>query len=175
MKRSSSRGIATLFVVALLSSVFMARLVDIQIIRAKELGRDSYLQRSKTHVIPGVRGNIVDAYNRTLAESLTQYRLVLSPSRVSDYWANGKKLFLPLRTRKYPMSFQLHPRRYPIRLPMHLEKIRIRSILLYSMRLVLIKREFLRKRIFRGFILSGSISAFTHLAVWPVIYWVSSI
>lgn len=92
MKRSSSRGIATLFVVALLSSVFMARLVDIQIIRAKELGRDSYLQRSKTHVIPGVRGNIVDAYNRTLAESLTQYRLVLSPSRVSDYWANGKKV-----------------------------------------------------------------------------------
>ncbi|MEL4318615.1 penicillin-binding protein 2 [Leifsonia sp. YIM 134122] len=73
--------------VALLAlvSVFVVRLVDIQIVRADELNAASLAARSTTEDILGARGSIVDASGKVLAQSVMRYDVVISPKNAKPF------------------------------------------------------------------------------------------
>lgn len=83
----SSRRRSLFAMVALLAlvSVFVVRLVDIQIVRADELNAASLAARSTTEDILGARGSIVDASGKVLAQSVMRYDVVISPKNAKPF------------------------------------------------------------------------------------------
>lgn len=77
MRRVLAAGVAMLLLVAW----FVVRLVDIQVVRAAELNEASQDVRSRTDVIHGERGRILDANGAVLAESVMRYDIALSPKQ----------------------------------------------------------------------------------------------
>ncbi|TCL70839.1 cell division protein FtsI (penicillin-binding protein 3) [Curtobacterium sp. PhB128] len=76
--------IIMLLVIALVA-VFVVRLVDIQVVQAAALDKDSQLKRSVPVTIYGTRGAIVDREGVELADSVTRYNITTSPRLVAAY------------------------------------------------------------------------------------------
>jgi cell division protein FtsI (penicillin-binding protein 3) len=77
-------AIAILIIVAVVS-VFVVRLVDIQIVQADGLNATSLASRSDSTVIMGTRGDIVDANGVVLATSILRYAIEADPSAVDAF------------------------------------------------------------------------------------------
>lgn len=74
--------------------VFVVRLVDIQVVRADQLNKDSFNKRAIAVTNYAARGNIVDAKGTVLAASVMRYDITASPRNVSEFQrtVKGKKV-----------------------------------------------------------------------------------
>ena len=77
-------AIAVLLIVAVVS-VFVVRLVDIQVVQAEGLNAASLASRSDSTVTLGTRGDIVDANGVVLATSILRYAIEADPSAVDEF------------------------------------------------------------------------------------------
>lgn len=83
-RRVRRRVAASVLIIALVLGGFVVRLVDIQVVRAQELSEESEARRSIPSPIYGARGDIVDANNVVLADSVYRYDVTVSPRFVRD-------------------------------------------------------------------------------------------
>tara|TARA_R110002020_G_scaffold458694_2_gene676367 strand:+ start:14277 stop:15983 length:1707 start_codon:yes stop_codon:yes gene_type:complete len=65
--------------IAVLTAVFMVRLVDLQIVQAEALNAEADTKRTLTRVTHGTRGDIVDTRGAVLADSVERFDIVISP------------------------------------------------------------------------------------------------
>ncbi len=81
MTRKSMRRRTTVTVAAIVVSVCVlgGKLVDIQVVRADQLQRESVNAKSYSQPLYGIRGSIVDEAGNTLAGSVWRYTAALSP------------------------------------------------------------------------------------------------
>ena len=77
-------AIAVLLIVAVVS-VFVVRLVDIQVVQAEGLNAASLASRSDSTVTLGTRGDILDANGVVLATSILRYAIEADPSAVDEF------------------------------------------------------------------------------------------
>jgi len=68
-----------LLLVGLLAAVFLVRLADVQVVHAESLRDESKDRRSITSVLPGPRGDVVDADGTVLATSVTRWEVTAVP------------------------------------------------------------------------------------------------
>ncbi len=73
-----------------LVGMFVVKLVDIQLVSADELNKQSSGKRSIAVTTYAPRGSIVDANGTVLADSVTRYDITASPSNIHDYTPKGK-------------------------------------------------------------------------------------
>jgi cell division protein FtsI (penicillin-binding protein 3) len=78
-RRARWRPAFVLLSVLLLAGVFLIRLTDVQVVQADALRKASQDRRSITTVLPGPRGDIVDAQGSVLATTVTRYRITAVP------------------------------------------------------------------------------------------------
>jgi cell division protein FtsI (penicillin-binding protein 3) len=78
-RRSRWRPAFVLLTVVLLAGVFLVRLTDVQVVQAASLQSASKDRRSITTVLPGPRGDIVDATGSVLATTVTRYTITAVP------------------------------------------------------------------------------------------------
>ena len=78
-RRARLRISGMVLVVFLMVTVFVVRLVDIQVVRADDLNAQSLEKRAQELVTYGVRGEIVDAHGAVLADSVERYDITVSP------------------------------------------------------------------------------------------------
>ena len=69
----------TVLAIFALVSLFIVRLVDIQLVNAAEINADSYNKRAQALTTYGVRGSIVDTNGSVLAASVERYDITASP------------------------------------------------------------------------------------------------
>jgi len=69
----------------IIATLFVGRLVVIQVIDAPRLNAEAEDRRSFTRVLPGVRGSVVDANGIVLAESVERYDITASPRHVGEF------------------------------------------------------------------------------------------
>lgn len=81
MKPRSARARVSfaIFMVLVLTVVFMVRLVDLQIVQADALTAEADSKRILTRVTYGTRGDIVDSRGAVLADSVERFDIVISP------------------------------------------------------------------------------------------------
>lgn len=82
MTRKSMRRRTTVSIIAIIAviGIFLFKLVDIQVVRAADLDRQSTDDRSVAQTITGVRGRIVDSNGVVLAQSVLRWDFTASPS-----------------------------------------------------------------------------------------------
>jgi cell division protein FtsI (penicillin-binding protein 3) len=96
--RKSASSRRRLFIALLMTfaivGVFVVRLVDIQVVRADQLNKDSFNKRAIAITSYAARGNIVDANGAVLAASVLRYDITASPRNVHDFTrlVDGKKV-----------------------------------------------------------------------------------
>ncbi|MGN6126599.1 MAG: peptidoglycan D,D-transpeptidase FtsI family protein [Humibacter sp.] len=93
-KSHRRRTALAIFVIVALVSVFVVRLVDIQVVHASTLERQAAERRGTTSVIPGTRGSIVASDGTVLARSVTLYDFIATPKYAKTPYQetiNGKK------------------------------------------------------------------------------------
>ena len=78
-RRSRARISIAVLAVFVVVAVFVIRLVDIQIVQARELNAESQDKRARTLITYGTRGDIVDANGAVLADSVLRYDITASP------------------------------------------------------------------------------------------------
>jgi cell division protein FtsI (penicillin-binding protein 3) len=78
-QRARWRPAFVLLLVVALAGVFLVRLTDVQVVQADALRTASKDRRSITTVLPGPRGDIVDADGTVLATTVTRYRITAVP------------------------------------------------------------------------------------------------
>jgi cell division protein FtsI (penicillin-binding protein 3) len=78
-RRSRLRISLAVVAVFIVVSVFVVRLVDIQLVRADELQAEASDKRDRSLTIYGTRGDIVDANGAVLADSVLRYDITASP------------------------------------------------------------------------------------------------
>ncbi|WP_241972593.1 peptidoglycan D,D-transpeptidase FtsI family protein [Cryobacterium cryoconiti] len=66
-------------------TVFVVRLVDIQVVRAETLSADSLGNRSVEQPVYGSRGDIVDSNGVVLAGTVMRYNITLSPRNAKEF------------------------------------------------------------------------------------------
>lgn len=81
-KRRTALAIVVIFAVI---SVFVVRLVDIQVVSAAEYNKDSLSKRSVSQTVYGSRGNIVDTNGNVLADSVDRFDITASPALVAPF------------------------------------------------------------------------------------------
>ncbi|WP_353809765.1 peptidoglycan D,D-transpeptidase FtsI family protein [Agromyces sp. SYSU T00194] len=83
-----------------LISVFVTRLVDIQVVRAASLSEQAEELRSAPRTVYGARGDIVDANGVVLADSVMRWDIALSPSKAKagdlERTVDGETVDVPL-------------------------------------------------------------------------------
>ena len=84
--RSTRRrlAVATLGVVAV-STLFLGKLVDIQVVNASELNEQSLDKRALTVKTYGIRGSIIDTNGVVMASSVERYNITASPRLVKPF------------------------------------------------------------------------------------------
>lgn len=93
------RTVVALAVVLAVLAVFAVRLVDIQVVSAKEYVADSIsMGLGASHELYGTRGSIVDETGVVLAGSILLYDAALSPINAANYQVmkDGEKVAVPL-------------------------------------------------------------------------------
>lgn len=80
-RSNRARVFSAAVMLCVLLSVFVVRLVDIQVVRADELNAAALDRRSSTTPILGARGDIVDANGVVLAGSVERYNIIVSPKQ----------------------------------------------------------------------------------------------
>lgn len=96
--RKSASSRRRLFIALLLTfaivGVFVIRLVDIQVVRADQLNKDSFNKRAIAITSYAARGNIVDTNGAVLAASVLRHDITASPRNVHDFarLVDGKKV-----------------------------------------------------------------------------------
>ncbi|WP_246142272.1 peptidoglycan D,D-transpeptidase FtsI family protein [Lacisediminihabitans profunda] len=84
--RSSRRRLVLAIVVCFaVVAVFTVRLVDIQVVRADELNKDSLSKRAIAVTSYAPRGDIVDANGVILATSVNRYWIIVAPRNVDSF------------------------------------------------------------------------------------------
>ena len=78
-RRARWRPAFVLLSVLVLAGVFLVRLTDVQVVQADALRTASKDRRSITTVLPGPRGDIVDASGTVLATTVTRYEITAVP------------------------------------------------------------------------------------------------
>src|ERR1700712_1287304 len=78
-RRARWRPAFVLLSVLLLAGVCLRRLTDVQVVQADALRTASKDRRSITTVLPGPRGDIVDANGTVLATTVTRYTVTAVP------------------------------------------------------------------------------------------------
>lgn len=78
-RRARLRPALVLLTVMLFAAVFLVRLTEVQVVQADALRDASKDRRSITRVLPGPRGDIVDAAGTVLATTVTRYRITAVP------------------------------------------------------------------------------------------------
>ena len=73
------RPLIVLLLVVGTALLFLVRLVDVQVVHADALRAESKDRRSQERVVPGARGDIVDAHGVRLATSVPRYTVSASP------------------------------------------------------------------------------------------------
>ena len=84
-RRSRRRLVLAIVVSFAIVAVFAVRLVDIQIVRADELNKDSLSRRAIAVTSYAPRGDIVDANGVILASSVNRYWVTASPRNVGSF------------------------------------------------------------------------------------------
>ncbi|MBE1876445.1 peptidoglycan D,D-transpeptidase FtsI family protein [Myceligenerans pegani] len=75
---------------AVIVLVFVARLVQVQVIQGPELAADAQAARLATAVTPAHRGDITDADGVVLATSVDRYTVVADPVAIQDFRGHGR-------------------------------------------------------------------------------------
>ncbi|GAB4085099.1 penicillin-binding protein 2 [Myceligenerans cantabricum] len=75
---------------ALIVLVFVARLVQVQVIQGPALAADAQASRLATAVTPAHRGDITDADGVVLATSVDRYTVVADPLAIQDFRGHGR-------------------------------------------------------------------------------------
>lgn len=78
-RRARMRPALVLLTVIVLACVFLVRLTDTQVVQAAALRAESKDRRSISTVLPGPRGDIVDAHGTVLATTVTRYTITAVP------------------------------------------------------------------------------------------------
>lgn len=85
-QRITRRRLAVAILVTLaIVSVFVIRLVDIQVVRAADFNVESLNKRAIAEVIPAPRGQIIDENGTILADSVTRYDVTASPKNAGEF------------------------------------------------------------------------------------------
>ncbi|TQO18746.1 cell division protein FtsI (penicillin-binding protein 3) [Rhodoglobus vestalii] len=81
MKPRSTRARVSfvVFTILALSTVFLVRLIDLQVVQAEALTAEADTKRTLTRVTYGTRGDIVDTRGAVLADSVERFDIVISP------------------------------------------------------------------------------------------------
>lgn len=85
----------TIVVIALL---FIGRLIQVQIIQAADINKQSLSSRSVTHTIPSIRGQILDSTGKVLARTVLKYDVNVAPVNVKPIprKVNGVTVEIPV-------------------------------------------------------------------------------
>ncbi|EAR24026.1 penicillin binding protein, transpeptidase domain [marine actinobacterium PHSC20C1] len=78
-RTTRARVAFVVFTVLALTTVFIVRLVDLQIVQAEALTAEADTKRTLTRVTYGTRGDIVDTNGAVLADSVERFDIVISP------------------------------------------------------------------------------------------------
>ncbi len=90
-QRTTRRRLALAILVTLaVVSVFVIRLVDIQVVRAADFNVESLNKRAIEEPIPAPRGQIVDENGKVLADSVTRYDITASPRNAEQFSRTSK-------------------------------------------------------------------------------------
>ena len=81
-KRRTALAVLVIFAVV---SIFVVRLVDIQVVSATEYNEESLAKRSVSQTTYGSRGNIVDTNGNVLADSVDRFDITASPLLVNTF------------------------------------------------------------------------------------------
>lgn len=91
-QRTTRRRLAVAILVTVaIVTVFVIRLVDIQVVRAADFNVESLNKRAIKEAIPAQRGQIVDENGKILADSVTRYDITASPRNTREFTRTSKE------------------------------------------------------------------------------------
>ena len=113
LARTSRRRLAlTLFAVFAIVGIFVVRLVDLQVVRADDLMRAADQRTTRSDILYGTRGSIVDANGVILADSVDRFDITAAPVNVKpegfdrsftkDGQTTTSHVSSPMRSRRSP-------------------------------------------------------------------------
>jgi Cell division protein FtsI/penicillin-binding protein 2 len=82
---SRRRAVVAILVIVAMVAVLIVRLVDLQVVRADALDRQSAESRGAVRTILGARGSIVGADGTVLASSVLRYDVIASPMNANTF------------------------------------------------------------------------------------------